>query len=595
MRGVSALSAASPGPQNPAVNATATHAAPPGKTSLQHFEPLLLAEAVVLRAAALGEIAKVGYRRPRSPAPDVRLRAEFLKFMALGGGAGAPVGGRRLQIMGACVIGRLDLAGTTLPLSLWLYRCSFGSEPCFDGARVRGSLTFSDCALPALHATGCRIDADLALNAGCLIEGELLLARSVIGGDLNGERLRLRGTVQAGGAPRRMFVADGVVVRGDIRLHGGIEVAGTTSLVGARIGGDLLLGGARLTADIDSNGARGVALDLDRARVAGRVALDAGFSAAGAVRLLGARIGGDLDCTEAEFDAVGDAGWGEHGSALRLDRARIGGALMLRRLQGALQGASLVDAQAGELADDAETWGQHHTLDGFRYARFSADAPTDAATRLAWLTRQQAAEFSLAQQHRPDSWRRAIGVLRRMGHAASANDLAIGREQHLRTAGLIGRDAHYGLRGVVRLAHAGYGFLAGYGHRPVRLVVGAIGLWFACAAVYHLAADGFAPNPTLLAAAPKLTACRPACAQAPLTLPEFAPLLYSLDVLLPLADLQQARHWAPVRQPASVTSAWLGLPPLRLLTALESACGWLLLLTGLLALFGLTDRDRAAR
>ncbi len=567
----------------------------PVNPTLHDFEPLLLAEAVVLRAAALGEIAKVGYRRPASPAPDVRLRAEFLKFLALGGGAGAPVAGQRLQIMGACVIGRLDLAGSTLPLSLWLYRCSFGSEPNFDGARVRGSLTFADCALPALHATGCRIGADLALNAGCLIEGEVLLARSAIGGDLDGERLRLRSAVQTGGAPRRMFIADGVVVRGNVCLHGGIEIAGTTSLVGARIGGDLLLGAARLTADIDSNGARGVALDLGRARVAGRVALDAGFSAAGAVCFLAARIGGDLDCTEAEFDAVGDAGWGEHGSALRLDRARIGGALVLRRLQGALQGASLTDAQAGELADDAGTWGQHHALDGFRYARFASDAPTDAATRLAWLTRQHAAEFALVRQHQPDAWRRAIGVLRRMGHTASASELAIGREQHLRSAGVIGRDARYGLRGIVRLAHAGYGLLAGYGHRPLRLLVSAVGLWVACAAVYHAAADGFAPSPALLAAAPKLTACRPACTHAPLTLPEFAPLLYSLDVLLPLADLQQARHWSPVRQPASSTSSWLGLPPLRLLTALESACGWLLLVTGLLALLGLTDRDRAAR
>ena len=564
----------------------------PINPTLRDFEPLLLAEAVVLRAAASGEIAKVSYRRPRSPAPDVRLRAEFLAFLARGGGAGAPVVGRRLQIMGACVIGRLNLAGVTLPLSLWLYRCSFGSEPDLDGARVRGSLTFADCALPAVHATGCRIDGDLALSAGCLIEGECLLARSVIGGDLDGERLRLRGAVQAGGTSRRMFVADGAVVRGDVRLSGGIEFTGTTSLVGARIGGDLLLGGARLTADIDSNGARGVALDLDRVRVAGRVAFDAGFSAAGAVRLLAARIGGDLDCTEAEFDAVGDAGWGEQGGALRLDRGRIGGALVLRRLQGALQGASLIDAHVGELADDASTWGQHHTLDGFRYARFATDAPTDATTRLAWLTRQHAAEFAPTSQHRPDPWRRAISVMRRMGHAASASELAMGREQHLRAAGVIGSDARYGLRPVVRAAHAGYGLLAGYGHRPLRLVAIAIGLWFACAAIYHAAADGFAPSATLLAAAPKLTACRPACAQAPLTLPEFAPLLYSLDLLLPLVDLQQARHWGPVRQPASAASAWVGVPPLRLLAAFESACGWLLLLTGLLALFGLTDRDR---
>ncbi|HKW84826.1 MAG TPA: hypothetical protein VJN68_13835, partial [Burkholderiaceae bacterium] len=58
---------------------------PAAAPTLQDFEPLLLAESVLLRAAARGDIAKVGYQRPRTPAPDVRLRAEFLAFLARGG------------------------------------------------------------------------------------------------------------------------------------------------------------------------------------------------------------------------------------------------------------------------------------------------------------------------------------------------------------------------------------------------------------------------------------------------------------------------------------------------------------------------------
>ncbi|MDE2092672.1 MAG: hypothetical protein KGI87_02360, partial [Burkholderiales bacterium] len=91
---------------------------------MHDFEPLLPAEQTVLRAAATGDIARIGLRRPRTPSPALRLRAEFVAFLARGGGAGAPVAGRRLQIMGACVTGRLDLAGAVVPMSLWLYRCS---------------------------------------------------------------------------------------------------------------------------------------------------------------------------------------------------------------------------------------------------------------------------------------------------------------------------------------------------------------------------------------------------------------------------------------------------------------------------------------
>ena len=560
--------------------------------ALSDFEPLLPAERAVLRAAASGAIAKVGYRRPRAPTPEVRLRAEFLAFLARGGGEGAPVADRQLQIMGACVVGRLDLAAATLPLSLWLYRCSFGAAPALDGARVRGNLSFADCALPGLHAEACRIDGDLALNAGCTLGGAVQLARSRIGRHLDCERLHLAGGTDAARAWRQMFVADGAQIGGDVNLCGGVEAVGEVRFVGARIGGDLRASTARMTADIDESGARGVALNLDRVRVGGHVALDAGFSAAGAVLLQQASIGGDLDGSGADFDAVGDTSWGDAGAALRLDRARIGGALILRRLQAPLQGASLADAQVGTLVDDASTWGGGHVLDGFVYTRFGAGAPTDAATRLDWLKRQR--PDHLEHDFRPEPWRHAIRVLARMGLEANARELAIGREHQLRAVGAIGRGAPPLLRGPVRLAHDALGLVAGYGHRPLRLLASALLVWLVCGAAYWATAHAFAPSAALRAAAPQLAACRPDdCPQLPATVPAFQPLLYSLDALLPLADLQQQRHWAPVRGAlAPEVEAWVGTPLLRLLSGFEAGCGWALLLTWLAGLFGLTDRDR---
>jgi hypothetical protein len=540
--------------------------------TLQDFEPLLPAEAILLRAAAEGSIAKIGYQRPRNAAPELRLRAEFLAFLARGGGEGAVVAGDRLQVLGACIVGRLDLNRRRVPVSLWMYRCLFAQAPLFDGAQIAGSLSFPDCALPGLHADAIRIDGELAFNAGCRVQGELNLARARIGRDLNCERMHLQGSTRFAHALPCRLVADGAQIGGDVILSGGVDATGALSFEGARIHGNLRAGGAHVSAELDAGGARGAALNLDRARIGGDVLLGAGFSAAGQVRLLRTRIGGDLDCRGADFDAIGDAGWGD-AAAVLLDRAQIGGVLNLQQLQRPLEGSSLVDTRAGTLLDDAQTWGAHHSLDGFSYARFGATAPTDATMRLGWLATQRAGHFG--NEFHPEPWQRVIKVLRRMGRDDHATEVAIGRERHLRRIGLIGRGAPASLRWLPRLGHALFGGLAGYGHRPLRVLVGAFVLWLACAGAYWVADENGLMAPT-----------QPQSARSAVRL---QPLAYSLDVLLPLVDLRQQRRWAPSVADGSLAS------PAALVQALswfEAACGWFATLALLAIATGLTDRDR---
>jgi hypothetical protein len=195
--------------------------APQAPLGLWNFEPLSPAEAIVLRAAAGGDIAKLGYQRPRARTPDVRVRAEFLSFLARGGGDAARVVGRRLQIVGAHIVGRIDLADAKVPMSLWLYRCRLNAAPRLGGAHVSGSVTLGDCALPGLQAEACRIDGHLTLNAGCDIEGEVLLARANLGRDLNCERMRMH----ASGQVEHKLIADGARIRGDVVLSGGFLCA----------------------------------------------------------------------------------------------------------------------------------------------------------------------------------------------------------------------------------------------------------------------------------------------------------------------------------------------------------------------------------
>ena len=541
---------------------------------LQDFEPLLPAEAILLQAAAIGGIAKIGYQRPRNATPDVRLRAEFLAFLARGGGAGAPVSDGRLQVLGACIVGRLDLRQCRVPVSLWMYRCVFALAPQFGGAQVSGSLRFPDSAMPGLDAEAARIDGELAFNAGCNVHGELNLVRARIGRDLNCERMHLQASRKFANALPCRLVADAAHIGGHVILSGGVDAAGALRFEGARIQGDLRASGAHVSGSLDAGGGRGPALNLDRARIGGDVLLGAGFSAAGQVRLQRTRIGGDLDCRGADFDAIGDAGWGD-AAAVLLDRAQIGGVLNLQQLQRPLEGSSLIDTRAGSLLDDAQTWGALHTLDGFSYARFGATAPTDAAMRLGWLATQRPGHFG--NEFRPEPWQRVIRVLRRMGHDDHATEVAIGRERHLRRSGLIGRDAPAPLRWLPRLGHALFGAFTGYGHRPLRVLVGACVLWLGCAGVYWVADE----NGLMASTQPSLTSARNAV--------HLQPLAYSLDVLLPLIDLRQQRRWIPAVADNSLTS------PAALVQALswfEAACGWLATLTLLAIATGLTERDR---
>ncbi|MDP3822781.1 MAG: hypothetical protein Q8R33_15020 [Burkholderiales bacterium] len=560
-------------PQQAATPGLSGEARPAGM-ALQDFEPLWKAEQQLLESCLTGGIAKVGYQRPRAASPEVALRAEFVAFLARGGAPGARPRGRRIQLMGAWIVGRLKLVDTAVPVSLWFYRCHFDTTLLLDAARIAGSLGLPDCSLPGLRAEACVIVGELALNSGCSVQGEVRLSHAKILRDLNLERAQLGiDADRKASNTSHPLVADGARIGGDLILSGGFAAIGELRFVGVTVGGDIRADQARLTARIDSQGGRGDALNFDRIVVAGNVYLDTGFSASGRVRLQRARIEGHLDCTGADFDAAGDLGWDQN-PALLLERTRIGGTLCLRELQTPLLGASLSGARAGALADDASSWGQRLVLDDFKYHRFAQGAPVDAAFRLDWLARQE--PLHLDEDYRPEPWRRLISVLRRNGRAHGASLVFMQRERHLGRIGRIAAEVPAALRWLPRACHWLYGVVAGYGERPLRLVGAMALVWLLCGAAYWAANEERAIAPTRAATR---------------TTPEFHPWLYSLDLLLPLVDLQQAREWAPLpREPARPDDFWRGVTPA--LTWFEAIFGWAAALVLVLAVSGVTDRDR---
>lgn len=312
-------------------------------------------------------------------------------------------------------------------------------------------------------------------------------------------------------------------------------------------------------------------LEADRLNVKGSVFLNDGFNADGEVRLNGAAIGGVLDCSKGSFAST-------EGYALCAERIKVTGVLYLREAHiiGAID---LAAAQIGSLLDDPACWQSGgHILDGLRYDRIGGLA--NAARRIAWLKRQRADHLN-AEDWAPQPWEQLIKVLREMGHPAEAAEVAMEKQRMMRAARRIGTrqpsnrfkqawrrwlDAKWTILSnrLSRKFHDFYGWFAGYGYRPTRILSRMVVLWFFCSLAFEGGREFgyFGPSNPLIHASAVYASCgapgellpdgrakafwhSPACP----TPPEYAtlyPPLYSLDLILPLVDLQQDSAWAPM-------------------------------------------------
>ncbi|MEM8698057.1 MAG: hypothetical protein AAGF44_02750, partial [Pseudomonadota bacterium] len=144
-----------------------------------------------------------------------------------------------------------------------------------------------------LNLEGCELPAPLLLWS-CEIE-EAVQLRDTSLNTLNLEGSRISGSDTSGSV-----IADGMTAKGDVFLRNGFEAQGTVLLLGADLGGDLDCDAGRFAAE-------GEALAADGLKTKGGVFLRNGFEAQGTVRLLDADLGGNLDCDAGRFAAEGEA------------------------------------------------------------------------------------------------------------------------------------------------------------------------------------------------------------------------------------------------------------------------------------------------
>jgi len=518
------------------------------------------AEKRMLRAAAAGLIADCTLGGPGDPAtaetwPRERtIRPAVLRWSCMEAEPRRRIDPKGLQIYAARMDGAIDLSFLELCWPLAMVSCA-----------LRGGVVLVRASTRDVKFSCCRL--------GLLAETHPSVAE--------GQTISLLG--------------DGITISGGLFLDRGLVAEGEVRLVNGNITGDLACRGAAIL-----NG-NGFSLNAGGAEIRGSVFLDAAggdrdssFRCRGAVCLAGAKIGQDLSCNS-------PMPTGEGSFVLVMQRAKVGGVLSLK---GDFHSVGLVDvrdAESNVLDDHPTSWPEpgYLRIDGFVYKRIGPDGPTDARSRIDWLSRQypplparpaiapltwatRAAAPSPAQPRcgsgwaswkgiaaavlrqtaavlrgqlawwkdrrhsiaesgrrnlfRPQPYTQLAKVLRDSGHLADAREILITRERHRRTYG--------GMNFFARPFHCLFGLAVAYGYRWWQafawlLVFVALGT-----SIFHLGRQNGLMVPSrervYMSQEYKRDHLLPA------EYPRFNSFVYAFDTFVPVVDLHQEAYWRPL-------------------------------------------------
>jgi hypothetical protein len=456
-------------------------------------------------------------------------------------------------------------------------------EVSLFAAKIGGALECDGATLKnpkgaALSCEGATIERAALLRRGFRAEGEVRLFCTEIGGALDCEGATLENPEGTA------LTCESAAIGRAVLLRHGFSAEGQVSLFGARIGGALDCEAATL------KNPKKIALHCEAAVIGRAALLRRGFAVEGEVRLFGARIAGNLSFQGASLKAPASR-------ALSCDGAEIGGAVLLTRscaiegdvlLAGArlnhleVEGCDLSSGAGGSLSarlaqvkgsmqilnvrygpgtkidlretvcdvfvDDAAALPAPGNLflDGFSYRRLAN--PGTAKQRLDWLRRQLPAEKRGRHgQFRPQPYRMLAQTLRVQGHESDARAVLIGMAEDRRRYAQMDPSVRFWQWVSWHVMRNGY--------RPMRAILWLVLLWSLNFAIfaggYGLGMIGPSQKDAYDAFSTHSTAVPP-------WYPKFHPLVYSVDVSLPIISLGERDKWQPLDQPVMGAAGWPG-------------------------------------
>ncbi len=574
-----------------------TPAAPPNPPATA--AQLSVAEQALLEASKLGLVAQPNDLALPFDDPGLAVRAFFLRFLAMETDPAWRVHERGIRLKHLRVVGFLDLAGCEVRRPMRFEDCLL-DDVSLTGAKL-ATLSFDGGSVESLE--GDRVNAAALFLRGVTVRQGTRFLGAQVAGDLdcdgaklfaaqpgatdvcsnvvrNDVALGLDGATVGGAFFLRRTKLNGSMVANSLTVAKVLDArelvvsTGAVELHAANLGGDVDFGGAFLM-----DAPREDALVLTQARVAGTLRLTGRFQVNRRVMLHDARIAGNLSLrgarfvgaipfavsaqrmqVEGTFDLDSTTCFGiEDARAADAKRATPTSRLAPRRRRGQrkperLPGSALdlTAASVGSLSDQWADWPRGNRVLGFRYKAIVGATSTSAAWWEDWLMLQLDEDLRKLSDDQPGAgtsgfkpqpWNQAALALREAGCLRDAEDLAIAKE----TA------AHAEDKTFAHLLHVLWGWCAGYGYRPLRLLwalpfIYAFSVW-----LFSAAADRgvMAPTKAELIANAEYQRCHPErggnwarCALAP-AYPDFNAWAYALQTLLPAVDARQSKDWAP--------------------------------------------------
>ena len=501
------------------------------------FPNLTHAELALLEFADIGnlnhgELAVAGLSKdPLDPSNDPKdaaawtrdrnIRATLIEWLAVDHAAITRIHPSGIRVLGARVVGPLDLSYVRVPFAIMMIRCSFPEQIRLQATEIprldlSGSYT-GQIFGPDIHVAGSlylgwdnhdygpfHADGEIDMDGG-KVDGEL--------GFGQGHFQRSKEAFNPFETPWNVALEIGdMEVKRSVNMCCGFESDGGVVLNETSIGGDLVLAGGRF------RNPGNVAVRASVMKVAGSVlAISAygTFQPDGAVEVEGSQVGGLFMLTGGKFEGRATERHGLFASGLQVNGPFLWQSVVLEN------GATLDLSGASVLAmdDDEQSWPQPGKLliDGLTYKTFGL--VNKARSRLLWL--------ALQPEFHPQPYRQLARVLRANGDDAGAVSVLIAEQ-----------DARYQNSFLLRRIWAAFlKTTVGYGHEPLLTIMWASMVVLLGWLMVTIGSRAGVIRRTWPESIP--------ISEGVSSYERLHPLLYSLDVFLPFVNLHQERYWWP--------------------------------------------------
>ena len=465
-----------------------------------------------------------------------------------------------IEILGARIVGRLDLSHVRVPFALTMRKCTIGERIGLVETDIP-HIDLNGSYVSEIDAEGLIVHGDLNMGDGFHASGQTRLERAKIDGALicsGGSFHYSKGSMSRyTGGEKPALILDEIVIGSEADLDFGFRSEGAVTMRQAFVVHDIGFYGAHLINPHNwafeggfSNFGSVWFGNLDPSSHWDT------FEADGVVDFSGAKVTNSIIVINARFLGAPGDGHGFFGRGLS-----SGGFFLWRDVE--LRNGATVDlsaAHVGILIDEEKSWPEtgHLLIDGFTYDGFGTGSPTDLRTRLRWIALQPQTPGAFS----PQPYRQLAKAYRESGLEKEAIAVLVA-EQDLRYArfGWSGRL----LGGFLRVT-------IGYGHRPLLAVFWSLGVILIGWGVVWIGRRAGVMRATWPENSPR---------SGDVPYEELNPFLYSIDLFFPFVNFHQEHYWWPDAN-ASGQCVILGWTlrfsgrTMRYYLWLQIAAGWLL-------------------